>query len=181
MSFSTLRQGSPIYILNKEGVPTINVGTVMNVTAPVPEFGQIPQFGKPQSMTVDLTIKVGDQTGQFPKVPAYADVDEYKNNGAPTPYILATTKEAMNAEIQALDRKADEVIASVPYWQKVKGACGDMFRQLNPEYAEKQKQEAEFAEFKAQMAAQQGQMAELIALLKGGVSKEEKPSKTSKL
>ena len=177
MSFSSLRQGSPIYILNKEGVPTIEIGTIVSVSAPVPKFGQLPQFGTPQAMTVDLTIKVGDKTGPFPKVNAHADVEEYEHNGVKTSYVLATTKEAMNAEIQSLDRKADEIISSVAYWQQVKGACGDMYRKLNPEYAEKQRQEQEISELKAQMAAQQAQMSELISLLKGQ-SKEEKPTKT---
>lgn len=178
MSFSTLRPGSPIYILNKEGVPTVEIGTIVTVSAPVPKFGQIPQFGTPQAMTVDLVVKVGDKTGPFPKVNANTDVDEYENNGVKTPYVLATSKEAMNAEIQALDRKADEVISSVAYWQQVKGACGEMYRKLNPEYAEKQRQEQEIADLKAQFATQQAQMAELISLLKGREgSKEEKPAK----
>lgn len=179
MSFSNLRPGSSIYILNKEGVPTVSIGTIVSITAPVPRYGQVPAFGTPQEMTVDLTVKVGDKTGPFPKVKAHVDVDEYENNGVKTPYVLATNKEAMNAAIQELDRKADEVISSVPYWQQVKGACGDMFRQLNPEYAEKQRQEAEIAELKSQMAMQQSQMAELISLLKGREgAKEEKPIKT---
>ncbi len=178
MSFSSLRPGSPVYILNKEGVPTINIGTIVNITAPVPKYGQLPSFGTPQEMTVDLTLKVGDKTGQFPKVRAHVDIEEYENNGVKTMYVLTTNKDAMNAEIQALDRKADEIISSVSYWQQVKGACGDLFRQLNPEYAEKQQQAQEFAELKAKMAEQQGQMAELISLIKNREgSKEEKPIK----
>lgn len=179
MSFSSLRPGSSIYILNKDGVPNVEIGSIVSVTAPVPKFGQMPQFGTPQAMTVDLMVKVGDKTGPFPKVNAHADVEEYENNGVKTPYVLATSKEAMNAEIQNLDRKADEIISSVSYWQQVKSACGDMFRMLNPEYAEKQRQEAEIAELKSQMAVQQTQMAELISLLKGREgAKEEKTNKT---
>lgn len=149
----------------------MEIGTVVSVTSPVPKFGQMPQFGTPQAMTVDLTVKVGDKTGPFPKVDAHAEVVEYENNGAKTQYVLSTSKEAMNAEIQALDRRADEVISSVPYWQQVKGACGEMFRRLNPEYAEKQQQAQEIADLKAQVA-------ELIALMKGREAREERPSKS---
>ena len=172
MSFSTLRPGSPIYILNKEGVPTVEIGTVVSVSNPVP------QFGLPQTMTVDLMIKVGDKTGPFPKVPAHAEVDEYKNNGVPTQYVLATNKEAMNAEVNSLRQQAIGIINSVDHNREVVEACDEMLKRLNPEYAEKQRQDAEFAELKSQFEKQQSQMAELIALLKGREgSKEEKPAK----
>lgn len=172
MSFSNLRPGSPIYILNKEGVPTVEIGSIVSVTNPAP------QFGLPQAMTVDLMIKVGDKTGPFPRVPAHADVDEYKNNGVPTPYVLATTKEGMNAEVNGLRNQAVSVINSVDYNKQVIAACDDMLKKLNPEYAEKQRQEQEIADLKSQMAMQQTQMAELIKLLKEREPvKEEKPSK----
>lgn len=172
MSFSTLRPGSPIYILNKEGVPTVEIGTVVSVTNPAP------QFGLPQTMTVDLMIKVGDKTGPFPKVPAHAEVDEYKNNGVPTQYVLATNKEAMNAEVNSLRQQAIGIINSVDHNRHVIEACDEMLKRLNPEYAEKQRQDAEFSELKKRFEEQQSQMAELIALLKGREgSKEEKPAK----
>ncbi|MCM1031562.1 MAG: type III secretion protein [Oscillibacter sp.] len=161
MSFSTLRPGSPIYILNKGGVPTVEIGTIVSVTTPAP------QFGLPQTMTVDLMIKVGDKTGPFPKVPAHAEVDEYKNNGVPTQYVLATNKDAMNAEVNSLRQQAVGIINSVDHNRQVITACDEMLKQLNPEYAEKQKQEAEIAELRTQLATQQSQMAELISLLKG--------------
>lgn len=158
----------------------MEIGTIVSVTSPTP------QFGLPQTMTVDLMIKVGDKTGPFPRVPAHADVDEYKNNGVPTPYVLATNKDSMNAEVNRLREQAVGVINSVDYNRQVIAACDEMLKTLNPEYAAKQRQEAEIAELKsqlatqqAQMATQQSQMAELIALLKGeSGGKEEKTAKT---
>lgn len=179
MSFSSLRPGSPIYILNKDGVPTVEIGSVVTVTAPVPKFGQMAAFGSPQAMTVDLMVKVGDKTGPFPRVNAHADVDEYENNGVKTQYVLATSKEAMNAEVNSLRQQALGIINSVDYNRQVVAACDDMLKRLNPEYAEKQRHEQEIAELKTQLATQQTQMAELISLLKGREGpKEEKPTKT---
>ena len=180
MSFSNLRPGSPIYILNKEGVPTVEIGTIVSVSAPMP------QFGVPQATTVDLVVKVGDKTGPFPKVNAHADVEEYKNNGILTPYVLSTSKEGMNAEVNGLRERAIGVINSVDYNKQVIEACDGMLKKLNPEFAEQQRREKEIADLKnqmatqqEQMATQQKQMAELIALLKGKdpVSKEDKQNK----
>lgn len=174
MSFSNLRPGSAIYILNKEGVPTVEIASVVSVSAP------IPQFGVPQSTTVDIMVKVGDKTGPFPKVTAHAEVEEYKNNGMPTPYVLATTKEGMNAEINGLRQQAVGIINSVDHNKKVIEACDTMLQKLNPEFAEQQKREQEIADLKSQLATQQSQMAELIALLKGSNERKEERSTKNK-
>ncbi len=180
MSFSSLRGGSSsLYILTREGVPSVNVGSVVSVSAPVPKYGMPMAFGQQPEMVVDITVKVDGKQGQFFKVPANADVCEYENNGVKTQYILATSREAINAEVNSLRQQAVGIIDSVDHNRQVVAACDEMLRKLNPEFAEKQRQEREISELKQQLATQQSQMAELIALLKGGKenSKEEKTPK----
>lgn len=178
MGFSQLRQNSLLYILNREGVPTVNIGTVVGVSTPMTKMGVHPMFNQMQDVVVDITTKVDDKQGVFYKVPANLDVWEYEHNGVKTPYILATTKEGINAEVNALRQQALGVINSIDHTRQVVKACDEMLKSLNPEFAEKQRQEAEIAELKSQLATQQSQMAELIALLKGKEqSKEEKTSK----
>ncbi len=173
MSFSSLRASSPLYILNRENIPTVNVGSIVNVTAPFMAFGQRPE------LVVDLTVKVDDKQGQFFKVPANAEVNEYENNGVKTPYVLATSREAINAEVNRLRQEAIGIINSVDHNRQVVAACDEMLKQLNPEFAEKQRQEQEISELKKQLATQQSQMSEIIALLRGGreTPKEERPAK----
>lgn len=178
MGFSNLRSGALLYILNKENIPTVNIGTITGVSAPAPKWGAPMAFGQPQEFVVDLNVKVEDKHGGFQKVPANLDVWEYEQNGIKSPYVLATSKEAINTEVNALRQQASGVINSVDHNRQVIAACDEMLRQLNPEYAEKQKQEQEIAELKSQLAAQQSQMAELIALLKG--TNERKEEKTAK-
>lgn len=178
MGFSNLRSGALLYILNKENLPTVNIGTITGVSAPTPKWGAPMAFGQPQEFVVDLNVKVDDKQGGFQKVPANLDVWEYEQNGIKTPYVLATSKEAINAEVNALRQQAIGIINSVDHNKQVVTACDEMLRQLNPEYAEKQKQEQEIAELKSQLATQQSQMAELIALLRSsGERKDEKPTK----
>ncbi len=178
MSFFNLRGSSPLYILNKEGVPSVNIGSVVGVTSPVPKWGVPMAFGQPQEMVVDLTVKVDDKQGQFFKVPAGAEVYEYENNGVKTPYVLATSRDAINAEVNVLRQQAVGVLNSVDYNRQVIAACDEMLRQLNPEFAEKQRQDQEISELKKQLSEQQAQMAELISILKGKeTSKEERQAK----
>lgn len=181
MGFSQLRQNSPLYILNREGVPTVNIGTVIGVSAPMSKLGLPAAFGNVPDTVVDVTVRVDDKQGAFYKVPAALDVWEYEQNGVKTPYILATTREGINAEVNALRQQALGVIESVGHNREVVKACDEMLMTLNPEYAEKQRQEQEIAELKSQLASQQTQMAELIALLKGREERvtvrEEKPAR----
>lgn len=179
MSFSNLRPGSPIYILNKTDIPTLEIGTIVSVSSPVPKIIPMQPYGAPQIMTVDLTVKVGEQTGSFPKVNAHADYEEYENNGVKTPYVLATSRDGINSEINSICQQAQTVINSVEHNKKVVAACQDIYARINPELAEKQKQEQEIADLKKQLASQGAQMAELIALLKGKEpeSKEERSNK----
>lgn len=172
MSFSSLRSSSILYILNREGVPSVNIGTVIGTSTPINKMGLPASFGNMQDSVIDITVKVGDKQGVFYKVPTNLDSWEYELNGVKTPYILATTKEAINSEVNALRQQALGIINSVEHNRQVVKACDDMLKSLNPEYAEKQRQEQEIAELKSQMAAQQLQMAELIALLKGKEGKD---------
>lgn len=174
MSFSNLRGSSPLYILDREGIPSLNIGSVVGVTPPFVKYGMpMPE------MVVDITVKVDDKQGQFLKVPANAEVCEYENNGVKTQYILATGRDPINAAIDNLRQQALGVLNSVEHNRQVIAACDEIHRRLNPEVAEKLRQEQEIVELKKQLSEQQSQMAELLALLKKGAEppKEEKPSK----
>ena len=71
MPFQNLRINSEFFVLHKDGTPYIEVGSVTGVSNPVPEFMQQPlPYGQPPRMVVDITIKVGEQTVTFQKIPA---------------------------------------------------------------------------------------------------------------
>ncbi|MCM1452437.1 MAG: hypothetical protein NC102_09265 [Clostridium sp.] len=180
MGFSQLRQNSLIYILNRDGAPSVSVGTIVGVSTPMTKMGLPPMFNQAVEAVVDITAKVDGKQGVFQKVPAGLDVWEYELNGAKTPYTLATTKEGINAEIEALRQHALGVISSVEHNREVARACDEMLKKLNPEYAEKQRQDAEIAELKSRLETQQRQMAELIALLKGREEEKEKGERPAK-
>jgi len=66
MPFQNLRVNNQFYILHKDGTPFVETGSVVGVSAPVPEAAQQPMmFGQPMRMVVDITVKVGEQTVTF--------------------------------------------------------------------------------------------------------------------
>lgn len=70
MPFQNLRVNSQFYILHKDGTPYVEVGAIAGVSNPVPDGTQPVMFGQPMKMVVDITVKVGEQTVTFQKIPA---------------------------------------------------------------------------------------------------------------
>ena len=58
----------------------------------------------------------------------------------------------MNAEVVSLKNKSIDAINSVDYHKGVIDGCDIILSGLNPEYAERQQQQAEINDLKAQMA-----------------------------
>lgn len=161
--FSNLRTNSQIYILHKEATPYFEVGTVVSVSQPMPKFA-VTNFMQPQELVVDVVVKVNGNDITLQKLPANLDVaDQGTNNGA---LVITTSREAMNAEIDALRQKSLGIINSVEYHQKIVQDCDILLQRLNPEFAEQKQQKQEIDTLKAQMSEMMTSMKEMMAQFK---------------
>jgi len=143
--FQSLRQNNKIFILHKDK-PCLETGTVVSVSLPTPKY-QMQPFTPNQEMVVDLIVKVNGEDVTYQKIPASLDIADFGVTGI----VLADTKEAMNAEVMSLKQRSADILNSVEYHQGVISACDDMLNVLNPEYAEKQAQQAEITSLKEQV------------------------------
>lgn len=160
--FSNLRTNSQIYILHKEASPYVEVGTVMNVSQPVPKF-PMNNFMNQQELIVDVTVKINDSTVTLQKLPANLDIADQGINGN---MVITTSREAMNSEVEALRQKSMGILNSVEYHQKVVQDCEILLQRLNPEFAEQRQQKQEIDTLKAQMSEMMSDMKDLMAQLK---------------
>lgn len=160
--FSNLRTNSQIYILHKESSPYVEVGTVMNVSQPVPKF-PMNNFMNQQELVVDVTVKINDSTVTLQKLPANLDIADQGINGN---MVITTSREAMNSEVDALRQKSLGILNSVEYHQKVVQDCEILLQRLNPEFAEQRQQKQEIDTLKAQMSEMMSDMKDLMAQLK---------------
>lgn len=167
MTFSNLRSGNQIFVLHREATPYLEIGQVINVTAPMPMFNQ---FASPTNYAVDVTAKVGDSNITYSKLPSNAEVADWGGNGN---MVVATTRDAMNAELNNLRQKSLEVLQSVDYHKETLKVVDKILQQLNPEYAEKAVQQEEIQQLKKQLADMSTSLNEIMSHLKG-----EKVSKT---
>lgn len=161
--FSNLRINSQVYILHKDSTPYIEVGSVTNVTTPIPKF-PVTSFSNPQEMVVDVTVRINDNTIILQKLPANLDIaDQGTSTGA---IVITTSREAMNAEVDALRQKSLGIINSIDYHKKIVQDCEELLQKLNPEFAEQKQQKQEIDLLKTQMSEMMSSMQELMTQLK---------------
>ena len=159
--FQSLRASNQFYILHKESVPYVEIGSVVSVSAPMPKFAFPQTFGQPQEMVVDVVVRVNDNNVTFQKLPANQEIADFGMNGA---IVVATSKDAMNAELSSLRQKSVDIINSVNFHKSVIEGCDKTLRSLNPEYAEKQQQQEEITVLKQNMEEMRQNMASLMKM-----------------
>lgn len=161
--FQSARVNQPIYILYKEAVPRLEVGSITQVTQPVFKYTAMPQLGQPQEQVVDIYATVGGASRQFQQLPANKESANFSGN---TGNVFVTiSRDAMNAEIGSLKNESVGIINRFEEEKQKIVKYDEILMQLNPEYAEKQRQEQEISALKGQMATMASDNAELKSMV----------------
>ena len=101
--FQNLRENQQIYVLTKAPVPSLDMGTVIKIQGPVPNF----QAGSNMmGYTMDITVAVNGINRPFPQLPVNKDSAEYINEQT----IIAMSRDAMNAELNSLKNESVNAI-----------------------------------------------------------------------
>lgn len=164
--FSALRQGSTIYILRKGEKPELRVGTVASVSDPMPKFGQTPIYGQQMPTTVNITVKVDDSTLTFEKLDSGALIMSYPNENT----IVASSREAMSGEVDAMLRTSQQIIDSVPYHKSVLESCDGILRTLNPQFAKEKDREEKMEQLENKVTGMETTLSEIRNMLNAALS-----------
>lgn len=135
MAFQNLRNNHQIYILRKDAVPTLEIGKITHISVPVPKYGTTSMYN---DLVLDLTAEVDGKITNFQKLPAMSEIADFGNN-----VVIATSKEAMNSEVMSFKQRSMDILNSVEQHQGIIMGCDEILQMLNPEIAEKQRQEQE--------------------------------------
>ena len=145
--FSNVRQGVPIYLLDKVGQngPTLKVGNVEKISQPQPKnqtFTPGVNIGLPNmnDMVVNIRVKFDDGPRDFNQVPANLSLADF-NNGT----VISDNRADMISEVEVMAQNSKQIIASVPYHQKVVQASDLMLKQLNPNFAKEAERDSTIA------------------------------------
>ena len=135
MAFQNLRNNHQIYILKKDVIPTLEIGKVTTVSAPVPKYGNTSMYN---DLIIDVTADVDGKTTSFQKIPANSEIADFGNN-----MVVAVSKDAMNSEVTSMKQRSLDILNSIEQHQSIIKGCDEILHTLNPEIAEKQRQEQE--------------------------------------
>lgn len=162
--FQSLRQNSPIYIFHKIDNPYLEIGTISTISLPKPKYAVPATFNSTQEMCVDIVVKINNNVVNYNNLPATLDIADSTSNG--DNIVIASSKEAMNAEILSLKQKSIDELNRKEYNENIVRNCDKILADLNPEFAEKQTQKAEIDSLKLQMQEMSKNMQSLIELNK---------------
>ena len=135
MAFQNLRNNHLIYILHKDAAPTLEIGKITHMSVPVPKYGTNSMYN---DLVLDITAEVEGKSTNFQKLPASSDIADFGNN-----LVVATSKEAMSSEVMSMKQRSTDILNSIEQHQSVIHGCDEILKVLNPEIAEKQRQEQE--------------------------------------
>ena len=137
------------------------MGTVVKIQGPMPKFQTNPTMMPQTEYVLDIVVSVNGINRTFQQLPVNKDSAEYVNEQT----IIAVSRDAMNAELNSLKNESVAAIqrgrdeeAKLPVWDK-------LILQLNPEVAEKQRQEQEINALKNQMSTMANDNAELKSMM----------------
>lgn len=176
--FQSLRTNQQFYILTKGTTPRLDVGVVTAVTSPQMKFPAMPQgLGSQPEYVVDVTVTVNGATQQYQRLPANKEIADFGDGYGNI--VVSMSRDAMNNEIATLRNRSEDHIKRVEEEKQKIIAYEAILQQLNPEYAEKQKQEAEIINLKNQVAAMAQTNANLEQMMSQLLSqfKADKPKK----
>jgi hypothetical protein len=131
MTFKELKQGYPVYILDKEKL-TVKQGKVVNTS-----FPRIDNQPTGRQMVVDITLEQNGKNAVY-TMPEDAAV-VYANN-----LVLSTEQNCLAVEVEKMKADAERVLATVETQKEIIEVADDLLAQLNPSFKEKKETEQRF-------------------------------------
>ena len=131
--FSTLRQNSPIYVLDKKDSPVLKKGIIETVSPQRSRTGSF--YGQPMDMIVDIRVNIDGTSQEFKNIPASLSI---ANDGN---IVISETKEAMSTEVDSMLSISKQILESIDYHKDVIEKSEQILKDLNPQFAKDKLQE----------------------------------------
>lgn len=163
--FGGLRQGGLIYLLNKtSNGAELKIGTVENISNPQPKYGaQMGGYGQPETC-VDVKVKCGEESFELKQLPTSLSIT---SSGG---LVVSDNKEAMSAEVEAMQRTSRQILDSMDYHTQVIEQCETMLRELNPQFAKEKEQEEKIGALEEKMGNIEDTLTNIQSMLSSALS-----------
>lgn len=165
--FSNIRQGVPVYLLDKVGQngPVLKIGQVEQVSQLQPKHQTYTpgvNIGLPNmnEMVINIRVKFDDGPRDFNQVPANLSLADF-NNGT----VIADNRADIISEIEVMAQNSKNILASTQYHQKVIQASDLMLKQLNPSFAKEAERDSNMEALKHKVDSLTENVNTLVKLL----------------
>lgn len=150
--FSTLRQGSTLYILEKGNVPVLKIGQCVNTQNNFSTYLT--------NNTIDITVKVDDDTIDFKQLPSQLNTAIYNCNT-----VISDSREAICQEVENMIRSSKQILDSVPMHEQTVEEGEKMLKQLNPQFAQQKEQEEKISNLEFKVGSMESKLDNITDLL----------------
>ena len=155
--FSTLRQNSPIYILDKKDSPVLKKGIIETVSPQRSRTGSF--YGQPMDMIVDIRVNIDGTSQEFKNIPASLSI---ANDGN---IVISETKEAMSTEVDSMLSISKQILESVDYHKDVIEKCEQILKDLNPQFAKDKLQEEKINSLESRIGGVENTLGDIKDML----------------
>lgn len=120
--FSSLSQGSIVYILDKTESPKLKYGEIVGVSA-----------SKFQAMgtTIDLKVNIDGNVQDFSNIPSNNTIVSY-NNGK---FTISETKQGLSSEVESALQSRRQILNNIEQYKKDVVDYEEILKDLNPQFA----------------------------------------------
>lgn len=152
MIFQNLRNNNTVYIIDKSNGVKLETGKVTNVSLPVPRYSN-----SYSDLVVDVTVDMNGEITNFQKIPANAEIADFKDT-----IIISCNKYILTDEIESIKQKCKDIINSVDYNRRVISECDQALQKLNPDIAENRKRDMENLALREEVSALKDMISNFI-------------------
>lgn len=165
--FSNLAQGSIIYGLDTRDKIKLFTAQINSISLPHAKNISSSYFGQVPEMVVDIVATVNGERREFRQVPSNNTIANFGDNA----FILADTRESLLSYVNSMLQTSKNIISSVDKHKELITQYESVLGEINPNLQVTAANNSAVKELQSEVEGLKSQLAEAIALLKGGNNK----------
>lgn len=155
--FSNLSQNSIMYLLDLHSSPKVLSGPVERVSVPRPKYNT---FNPNMEMVVDIIATINGERREFKGVPN-GTIANFGDDA----FVLAESRDALNAYINAMLQNSKNVVNSIEKHQKLVVDYEEALQELNPDIRASKENDKAIQTLQDQVEALQKGMQQMLAIM----------------
>ena len=151
--FSSLSQGSPLYVLDMTNGIKYNNAVVESI---MPERISNPYFNNGSMYLIKVNI-----AGKLVDIKVSGNLSSTSNSN----YIITDTKEAMISQVENMKQNSQNIIDNIEKHHKTIEDCTEVLKVLNPVYAQEVERDNAITSLNSRVDTIDGKMNKILELL----------------